>query len=202
MLEKLFAAIEVGKEQFGNYSALSRASGVSEANISRWRKRTQVPKISDYASILTAVNAQLVYPGEALRHYVFIPCGAPTVVNDSLMLAGAGHNPIAFDRGWLENKRINPDQAVMVIANAGNMAPTFSQGELVLVDKSDTRPQPNGIFLLILRDRPDFRRLISTTQGWTLHCDSPQWAMHCETVPNLDDITIVGRVRWAGRMFD
>ena len=204
MQEKLLAALELGKTQYGNYSGLSRASGISEANISRWRKGQQSPRLQDFAHILEAVHAQVVFPGEQLASYEFIPCGLPYLdENGLLQIRERPHAPIALERHCLRNADIHPASSVMVEVADNSMEPLFSTGDLVLVDRADLDPRQGRIYLLSnAKGEIMFRRLKSEAgMGWTLLPENPAWAWAHETVPDISHIQIHGRVRWSSRMF-
>ena len=200
----LLSAIEEGKKQYGNAAGLAKASNVSSANISRWQSRKQSPRISEYASILSAVHAQLVFPGEQLASYEFIACGLPYLdENGLLQLRERPHAPIALERHWLRNADIHPASSVMVEVADNSMEPLFSTGDLVLVDRADVDPRQGRIYLLSnAKGEIMFRRLKSEAgMGWTLLPENPAWAWAHETVPDITHIQIHGRVRWSSRMF-
>ena len=200
----LLSAIEEGKKQYGNAAGLAKASNTSSANISRWQSRKQSPRISEYASILGAVHAQLVFPGEQLATYEFIPCGLPYLdENGLLQMRERPHAPIALERHWLRNADIHPASSIMVEVADDSMSPLFSTGDLVLVDRADIDPRQGRIYLLSnAKGEIMFRRLKSEAgMGWTLLPENTAWSWAHETVPDITHIQIHGRVRWSSRMF-
>lgn len=200
----LLSAIEVGKQQYGNAAGLSRASGISHANLSRWASGKQSPRIAEYAAVLEAVHAQLVFPGEKLASYEFLPCGIPYLDEAGLLqMRERPHAPIALERHWLRNADIHPASSVMVEVADNSMEPLFSTGDLVLVDRADIDPRQGRIYLLSnAKGEIMLRRLKSEAgMGWTLLPENPAWSWAHETVPDITHIQIHGRVRWSSRMF-
>ena len=200
----LLSAIEVGKQQYGNAAGLSRASGISNANLSRWASGKQSPRIAEYAAVLEAVHAQIVYPGEQLASYEFLPCGLPYLdENGLLQMRERPHAPIALERHWLRNADIHPASSVMVEVADEAMEPLFGKGDFVLVDRADVYPQAGRVYLLTTQ-KNDLRILRLKSEAglaWSLLAENPACHWYNEQVPDISQITIHGRVRWSSRMF-
>ena len=200
----LLSAIEVGKQQYGNAAGLSRASGISNANLSRWASGKQSPRIAEYAAVLEAVHAQIVYPGEQLASYEFISCGLPYLDDAGLLqIRERPHAPIALERHWLRNADIHPASSVMVEVADEAMEPLFGKGDFVLVDRADVYPQAGRVYLLTTQ-KNDLRILRLKSEAglaWSLLAENPACHWYNEQVPDISQITIHGRVRWSSRMF-
>ena len=206
MLKHLLSAIDVGKKRYGNYAELSRRSGVSEANISRWRKGTQTPRLSDYAHILNAVNATIVFPDEKLEPYEFIQCGRPYLEDGKLKIEKMSQSPIALAHDWMRNvihPGINGGNAVMIDVSDDSMSPEFHKHDIVLLDTTDTNIEPGNVYLMSdCHGALKFRKIKSESTGeWTLLCSNPEWSWANETIKDLEQLTVHGRVRWASRRF-
>lgn len=215
MLAQLLSAIEVGKVQYGNWAGLARAAGVSEANISRWRKEIQSPRISDYAPILEAVNAQLVFPNQSVRDYArFLQVQDMDAFNHTTALRRGENVPqsvleyvaqkkhrepgVLFSLDLLEHVGIDAADALLFKAESESMAPVIKSGDLALIDKTKTAIDDGKIYLVYTSDYFLLRRISRDLGGSIiLHTDNNTPPLN---VPpeSRDQIKIMGQVVWVG----
>ena len=200
MHEKLLSALELGKKVHGNYAGLSRASGVSEANISRWRKG-QSPRISEYAPLLQALHAQLVFPGDELIEYELIPkTSARAGAGSSFLTEDEVEGLYAFRKDFMAQLKISKD-AVLLDVIGDSMEPTLRNGDTILVDKQDKEVHEGKIYLVSFQEQLLIKRLFHSVNGLILRSDN---AMYIDTtVPPeyMDDLIVWGRMRWLARTF-
>jgi phage repressor protein C with HTH and peptisase S24 domain len=79
------------------------------------------------------------------------------------------------------------------------MEPTIENGDFLIIDRSITRVDEFGIYVLEIGDERMIKRVQRHTDG-ALVLISDNVAYAAETVPadRAASITIVGRVRWRG----
>ena len=188
-----------------NRSAAARALGLKNSvTLNHWIDKTRAAGIDALQPVFDALGWQLVFPGEQLTSYEFLPCGMPYLDEAGLLqMRERPHAPIALEKHWMRNADIHPASSVMVEVADNSMEPLFSTGDLVLVDRADIDPRQGRIYLLSnAKGEIMFRRLKSEAgMGWTLLPENPAWSWAHETVPDISHIQIHGRVRWSSRMF-
>ena len=203
---KVITALQdfVAKYPGQNLSGAARALGVKNMTLKNWIEGNRTPNLDALQPVFANLRWQLVFPGEQLASYEFIPCGLPYLDGDGLLqMRERPHAPIALEKHWLRNADIHPANSVMVEVSVNSMEPLFSTGDLVLVDRADVDPRQGRIYLLSnAKGEIMFRRLKSEAgMGWTLLPENPAWSWAHETVPDITHIQIHGRVRWSSRMF-
>ena len=117
---------------------------------------------------------------------------------------GEGESPlthIAFDKNWLRRLCAARVEDLSIIRVHGDsMAPTLNDGDEIMVDTSDAADRlRDGIYVLRRDDALVVKRLSMNpaTRRITVQSDNiayPAWH-DCR----LNDLTLVGRVTWAGR---
>ena len=113
---------------------------------------------------------------------------------------GAGRY-ISFPRQWLQQIGGHTPESLRLISISGDsMAPKLEHDDLVLVDCSQTKPSPPGIFIL-----DDGIGLVakqieiipsSTPVCLQVSSENPSYHSYQRTI---DEVTIIGRVIWFGR---
>ena len=66
---------------------------------------------------------------------------------------------LAFRKDWVRRKTGSPDQLALLEVVGNSMTPTLEEGDLVLVDKSQTKVVDNKIFAIIIGDQCKVKRL-------------------------------------------
>lgn len=170
--DKLLYLLKKAVDQYGSASALSRASGVSVANISRWINNKQAPRLTDLAPIMDLlgvlpkepnqdsgkdvcfVDAKLVPAGE----HVQPPQAEDYIAAPLVGEVGAGPGYVAQDdvKSWFLVYRHHPAiqhrynlLAVEIAKNSTSMIPLLKPGDLVLVDRNDRDVSRPGHIMLV-----------------------------------------------------
>ena len=198
-------------ERREDFSGLSRLIGRNAAYVQQYIKRG-VPrrlaeedrrKLARYfqveESLLGGIGssdptqARLV---PVQRYEVQASAGHGSNIDDGRALA-----PMAFDQAWLKRLCDAPAEALSIIRVQGDsMNPTLSDGDEIMVDRSDARLRVlDGIYVL-RRDETLMVKRIAVHPGsrlLTITSDNhayPSWT-DCEP----ESVDIIGRVVWVGR---
>jgi hypothetical protein len=126
--------------------------------------------------------------------------------------AGHGHAPehvevqstLAFQRAWLGKKGLNPDNLEVYEAVGESMAPHINNGDVLLVDVSETTPKSNELWV-IWQDAPlgvRVKRLFVRENGDVIiRSDNPDRALYPDEIvtgATADTIKTMGKVVWRG----
>lgn len=114
-----------------------------------------------------------------------------------------GEDPLeylAFQRGWLRGRGINPDRARILSARGDSMEETIRDGDVLLVDTSIDRIRDNAIYVVIYGDMVLVKRVHGRLNGsLQLISDNPRYPPEEVTAAEVDQLNIAGRVMWFGR---
>lgn len=106
---------------------------------------------------------------------------------------------VGFDEKWLKKMGCEPAQLSLIRVSGDSMAPTLIDGDDIMVDRgAANRPLRDGIHVVRMDDVLMVKRLAKGPSGTvSVLSDNPvypNWS-------NVDgiEITIIGRVVWAGR---
>lgn len=114
-----------------------------------------------------------------------------------------GEDPLeylAFQRGWLRGKGINPDRARILTARGDSMEETIRDGDVLLVDTSIDRIRDNAIYVVIYGEMVLVKRVHGRLNGsLQLISDNPRYPPEEVTAGEVDQLNIAGRVMWFGR---
>ena len=160
-------------KQMGTQSALAKAAGVSNANLSRWLNGVQSPKLSEITKVLDFLNASVRGPNHKEIDYPvkFIdakisPAGegvAPPEAENYIAApmvgevgAGPGYVPQEEVKSWFLVYRDLPAVrlrrnllAVEIGPRSTSMQPTLNPGDIVLVDRDDRDVSSPGHMMLV-----------------------------------------------------
>lgn len=172
--DKLLSLLQKAIKQYGSASALSRASGVSSANISRWVNNKQAPRLTDLAPIMDLLGVLPKEPHEDAGKDVcfvnakLVPVAedtyAPPQAEDYLAApmvgevgAGPGYIPQEDIKSWFLVYRNLPAVryrrnllAVEIGPHSDSMQPTLNPCDIVLVDREDRNIERPGHMMLVL----------------------------------------------------
>jgi transcriptional regulator with XRE-family HTH domain len=104
---------------------------------------------------------------------------------------------VRLDPGWLRSHALRPDRCDVISVRGVSMEPTLPDGCSILVDRSSTELRDSRIFVLRTADGLVVKRARSEDGRWVLAGDNPDWV----PAPLADDDSVVGEVRWSGRIF-
>jgi len=107
---------------------------------------------------------------------------------------------LALPRRWLERELgLHPARLVLVTARGDSMEPTISDGDLLLVDTGQTRPGPDGIYVIRRDTGVAIKRLELRPDGSiTIRSDNAAYSEYTLPRDQAAALSIVGRVVWAG----
>lgn len=117
-------------------------------------------------------------------------------------LAGA-EDPLeylAFQRGWLKGRGINPDRARILTARGDSMEETIRDGDVLLIDTSIDRIRDNAIYIVVYGEMVLVKRVHGRLNGsLQLISDNPRYPPEEVSAGEVDQLNIAGRVMWFGR---
>lgn len=201
LLNQVPSIIEAGITRFGSAAALARASGCSTTNISRWKKGERFPSVSEFSPLLDVLGAQLVMPDEKFSEYDLIPkVAARAGAGASLETDGAVEGLYAFRKDFMGLSHISARQSVLMDVTGDSMEPLLTEGDTLLVDKSDQDIMDGKIYVVTLGDELRVKRIQKTFRGLILRSENPKYADIPVEGPDLETFRVHGRVRWFGRV--
>lgn len=127
---------------------------------------------------------------------------------DATLAAGAGSwndgrrklDDIPFTRSFLL-KRLGRTSAAglsVLEATGDSMEPLIHDGDLVLVDETDTRIR-DGVFAFLLDDEARVKRFRRTMSGVSISSDNPTYPEERLEGEDMGRLNVIGRIRWFGR---
>ena len=200
--DKIVEALELGKRQFGSAAGLARAAGASEVNVGRWLNKKTKPKVSEVEGILDLVGARLVLPDEKIVDYDLVPkVIAKAGAGASLETDGDLEGLYAFRKDFMGIEHISAAHSVLMDVVGDSMEPLFSEGDTLLVDKSDVEVMDGKIYVVTLGDELRVKRVHKSLSGLILRSENPKYPDIPVTGPDLENFVVHGRVRWCGKVF-
>lgn len=201
------------RERGDDYANLSRLIGRNAAYIQQFIKRGTPRKLdeADRATIARyfSVDERLLGGASAgarsARMLVDVPqlaigasAGPGALVGDE-----AAVGQFSFDERWLRGIAAGRPEDLSIIRVSGDsMMPTLSDGDDILVDRSDAANRlRDGIYVLRRDDALSVKRITVNPTGRrvTIGSDNPDHQSFADV--RLGTIAIIGRVVWAGRRF-
>ena len=132
--EKILRVLKEGVTQYGSATALAKAAGVSNANLSRWINKIQSPRMSEISPLLDVLKINITKP-DAEPGYL------PEDEVKSWFLAYKNLPAIRHRRNLI---------AVEIGPTSTSMQPTLNPGDIVLVDRDDRDVTKPGHMMLVL----------------------------------------------------
>lgn len=127
----------------------------------------------------------------------------------AIAAAGNGHlndhvevnGGLVFKREWLYRKGLKPQNLIAFYAEGHSMEPTIADGDVLLLDKSQTDPVTRGIYAI---RRPNgeisVKRLIQSLTGrWIIRSDNDdkrQFPDEPVSQDEMEGLAILGRIVW------
>ena len=101
-----------------------------------------------------------------------------------------------FRRDWLDQHGLDPTQCSVIGVTGDSMEPMLPEGCKILVDRASREPKDNRMFVLLTGDGLVVKELARTGRRWELRSHHPSYPPQ----PWDDETTIIGEVRWSGRV--
>lgn len=184
-----------------------------QGRIANYEKDRREPNLGDLRKIASALGvsvAQLLDPDGlersfssddfvVIKQYTAQGSAGNGHMNDHVEITGG----LAFKWGWLQRRSLSPDNLHVIYVQGESMETTISDGDVVVMDESQTEPQNNRIYVIRLGDGELLiKRLIKTLTGsWIVRSDNedkrrfPDFEL---TDHDLSELTILGRIVWHG----
>jgi len=216
MHERLRARIR----QLGmSVAEVAREAGVNRSFVyDILRGRSQVPNLENLTRIAKVVKVE---PDWLLSGKGRVPGGDPITEdyhNEFVAIQYAAVRPsmgggaiveaedrpgrdFHFRRAWIRDRlRAAPSMLRVMAVQGDSMMPTLNEGDVILVDMNQRNPVPPGVFVLHDGMGLVAKRLehvpMSDPPRVRIISDNPRYSPY-ECL--LDEVNIVGRVRWYGR---
>ncbi|HEY0112195.1 MAG TPA: S24 family peptidase [Allosphingosinicella sp.] len=201
------------RERGEDYAGLSRLIGRNPAYIQQFIKRGTPRRLSEgdrkrLAAYFDVDDSVLGGPPST-----GVAKGGATLVPIQRLDVGASAGPgalsdgehlishIAFDRQWLKQLcGARPEDLSLIRVQGDSMFPTLSDGEEIMVDRSDGMNRlRDGIYVLLRDDELVVKRLAvnPVSRRLTLKSDNPAYPDWPDCRP--EDIIVAGRVVWGAR---
>lgn len=87
----------------------------------------------------------------------------------------------------------------VLTARGDSMEPTISDGDLLLIDETETR-LIDGVFGFLLDDEARVKRFRRLIDGVAIVSDNANYPVEEVRGPRVKQLTIIGRVRWVGKV--
>lgn len=209
------------REHGENYGAISRLLGRNAAYIQQFVKRGTPRKLDEEDRQLLAryfgVDERMLggMPGRGSPTAATRARGRaamPELFAVPRLSLGASAGPgaldqdeaasgtIGFDPRWLRALGGRPDMLSIIRVAGESMTPTLNDGDDIMVDRGDDAARlRDGIYVLRMDDLLMVKRLALTPRPGriAIRSDNPLYPAFEDV--DADDVTIVGRVIWAGR---
>lgn len=189
-----------------------------QARIGNYESGRRSPSIEDVRTIAAALGVgiwELITDDETHMQESGAAYG---VVDDFVVInqysaagsAGNGHmndhvevtGGLAFKRAWLQRRHLNPLNLHVIYVHGDSMETTIADGDVVLMDESQTEPLNNKIYVIRVDGELLIKRLIrSLTGNWIVRSDNEDKRRHPDfelTPSSLSELMILGRVIWHG----
>ena len=101
-----------------------------------------------------------------------------------------------FRRDWLDQHGLDSTQCSVIGVTGDSMEPMLPEGCKILVDRASREPKDNRMFVLLTGDGLVVKELARTGRRWELRSHHPSYPPQ----PWDDETTIIGEVRWSGRV--
>lgn len=185
----------------GNKARAARELGIPPVTLGQWLNRTRTPNLTALDSVFRALGVQLVLPSEKAAEYDLIPkVAARAGAGASLETDGETEGLYAFRRDFMGLSHICARRSVLMDVVGDSMEPLFSEGDTLLVDKSDVDVRDGRIYVVTLGDELRVKRIQKTLRGLILRSENPKYADISVDGPDLETFVVHGRVRWCGKV--
>lgn len=205
-------------------TALATACGweSGQARIGNYERDKREPSLSDLRLLAAALDSTLLelvegnthQAGEHAGAYGYTPAAQDYALVPQYTAHGAAGNGqlndhvevkggLVFKRAWLARMGLRERNLHVIYVQGHSMEPTVCDGDVVLLDESQTTPRDGRIFAILKGDGElIIKRLIqSLTGGWLIRSDNEDKRAYPDqpvSDSDIDQLQIVGRVVWHG----
>ena len=176
-------------------------TSVSIGRYEREDQRLTLPLLRKLAKVLGVTVAELAGEASASdEHY-------PVPVYDLRASAGAGalaidvpsSEHLMFREQWLRKIAGDLHQLLVLEISGDSMWETLHDGDHVLVDRAQTNPRREGLYVIRIDDMLQVKRISMhpVSKLLTVKSDNPAYPTYGDLPP--ESIVIMGRVVWIGR---
>lgn len=201
----------------GGATAVKERSGLALGTINNAQSGTNLPGTETLIKLAAATGRSIdwLLTGAELgglptvsvsaSEFVLVPV-LPEAVSAGSPAATEGNDldvekHVAFRGEWMRQVGVNPKRAHVLRVKGDSMEPTLSDGDVILVDTSDTDPAGGGMFVIGTIDGAQVKRLMRRTDGSLLIISDNREIYPPEVLAraDADAFRIIGRVRWYAR---
>lgn len=210
---------------YTSQAALGEACGweKAQARIGNYEKDKREPNLSDLRLIADALDVPLMEllegtsttrATETKTPYGHVPDATEYALVPQYTAHGAAGNGqlndhvevkggLVFKRAWLSRMSLKERHLHVIYVQGQSMEPTVCDGDVVLLDESQTQPRDGRIYAIRKQNGElIIKRLIqSLTGGWIIRSDNEDKRAYPDqpvTDSDIDQLSIVGRVVWHG----
>lgn len=194
---------------------LAKEIGISAARISQLKAGSGGIKAENLFAFARATNCspQWLAEGVGKPKDTNSPLQDFTIIPQYTVKGSAGNgylndnvealSGLVFKRDWLNRMRLKEQSLKVIYTQGSSMEPTLTDGDVLLLDESQTEPSNRRIYAIT---RPDgeliIKRLMLTmTNGWIIRSDNEDKRQYPDEVASDDEIghlRIAGRIVWHG----
>ena len=200
---------------------LAEKSGVTQVTISHLEtgitnKTSQAYELASALGVRTdwlLTGQGPMYPGQGdlvLRKHRITEVREPTADYDSIRKVNIRPNagitgyaievceeegrPLYFPAGWLEEKGYKPQDLVALRVNGRSMEPSLHDGDMIVIDTSDTEPREGDVYVLNMEGEIVVKRLRKIRGMWIATSDNPDKTRYPDKPIDNEFTRIIGRV--------
>ncbi len=192
----------VSQRHNGKINAASRALGLKDPSIlSQWLNGKRVPSLSAIGPALDIIGAIFLPPNGTIIDYDLIPkVSAKAGAGASLETSDETEGLYAFRKDFMGLQHISVANSIMMDVVGDSMEPLLSEGDTLLIDKSDTEIRDGKIYVVTLGDELRVKRIHKSLNGLILRSDNRRYPDIDVEGPDLETFVVHGRVRWCGKI--
>ena len=199
-------------------SAFARKAGLTESSVRQYLSGKTLPNSEALVAISVAAGVSvdwLLFGGQRRQaegvamaqshNFAMVPR------HEIRASAGSGLVPVedaetaelvAFRRDWLSRIGVNPDRAALIAAIGDSMEPTIPDGAIMLIDMAIDGVRNGRIYAIVRNGELLVKRIQKKVDGKILLLsDNERYEREEVDEATLEQLHIVGRVRWIGRTF-
>lgn len=196
---------ENGQARIGNYEHDKREPGIADLRALAKALGTTLIELIEGVSPQAAEQAGTHGYTPAAQDYALVPqytaqgAAGNGQMNDHVEVKGG----LVFKRAWLTRMGLRERNLHVIYVLGHSMEPTVCDGDVVLLDESQTTPRDGKIFVILKGDGElIIKRLIqAVTGGWLIRSDNDDKRAYPDqpiSDTDIDHLQIVGRVVWHG----